>query len=311
MPFEASVPKQNNLASIAWDAVVSCCEDVPMRDLAGCDDARACEYATRNVRCPDDVHACVYHGVADVIVTSTYAVLRSVTTHVNGVDVTTDAQNDATLPPSVPSKASNMESQRLNTSASRACTFSSAFPLARSAPAEVLMSVAPMLNPPRILRQSRDSAKDVLKDSLQDLMVMCQHVRGTFDTAVSDFQQNKTAEGVDIDLNKKKSIPLHVFPSSLERSDMESSDGTLVYSRTSVVESYGKGSDASSTASVQSGFDNGQEFGKRLRARSLLYHQVKLMVGLVKSVGTGDLTTADVTDAPPMAHLLVVSTLPT
>ncbi|KAG8051254.1 hypothetical protein GUJ93_ZPchr0009g2101 [Zizania palustris] len=156
-----------------------------------------------------------------------------------------------------------------------------------------------------------DSAKDVLKDSLQDLMVMCQHVRGTFDTAVSDFQQNKTAEGVDIDLNKKKSIPLHVFPSSLERSDMESSDGTLVYSRTSVVESYGKGSDASSTASVQSGFDNGQEFGKRLRARSLLYHQVKLMVGLVKSVGTGDLTTADVTDAPPMAHLLVVSTLPT
>ncbi|KAG8051262.1 hypothetical protein GUJ93_ZPchr0009g475 [Zizania palustris] len=49
-----------------------------------------------------------------------------------------------------------------------------------------------------------DPAKDVLKDSLQDLMIMCQHVRGTFDNAVSDFRQNKTAEGMDIDLNKKK-----------------------------------------------------------------------------------------------------------
>ncbi|KAK8913798.1 hypothetical protein KSP39_PZI023761 [Platanthera zijinensis] len=32
-----------------------------------------------------------------------------------------------------------------------------------------------------------DAAKDVLKDSLQDLILMCQHVRFTFDHSVSDF----------------------------------------------------------------------------------------------------------------------------
>uniref|UniRef100_A0A0E0REU1 DNA-directed RNA polymerases I and III subunit RPAC2 n=2 Tax=Oryza TaxID=4527 RepID=A0A0E0REU1_ORYRU len=48
-----------------------------------------------------------------------------------------------------------------------------------------------------------DPAKDVLKDSLQDLMVMCQHVRGTFDTAVTQFRQNNPT-GMNIDQNKKK-----------------------------------------------------------------------------------------------------------
>ena len=48
-----------------------------------------------------------------------------------------------------------------------------------------------------------DAAKNVLKDALQDLMVMCQHVRGTFDTAVTDFSGNKGVEAMDIDLNKK------------------------------------------------------------------------------------------------------------
>uniref|UniRef100_A0A0D9XXN8 DNA-directed RNA polymerases I and III subunit RPAC2 n=1 Tax=Leersia perrieri TaxID=77586 RepID=A0A0D9XXN8_9ORYZ len=47
-----------------------------------------------------------------------------------------------------------------------------------------------------------DSAKDVLKDSLQDLMVMCQHVRGTLDTAVTDFRQNNPTD-MNVDLNKK------------------------------------------------------------------------------------------------------------
>ncbi|XP_010242036.1 PREDICTED: uncharacterized protein LOC104586484 [Nelumbo nucifera] len=63
----------------------------------------------------------------------------------------------------------------------------------------------------------------------------------------------------------------------------------------------------------------GQEFGQRrrhrsfvitARARSFLYHQVRLLVGVLKSVGTGNLTTADVerildaktvTAASPMA----------
>ncbi|KAL5226100.1 hypothetical protein ABZP36_012739 [Zizania latifolia] len=125
-------------------------------------------------------------------------------------------------------------------------------------------------------------------------------------------QANSPMRTLD-ELTVTEVFPSMFFPSSLERSEMESSDGTLVYSRTLIVESSGKGSDASSTAR------DGQEFGKRLRhrcyvvtarARSFLYHQVRLMVGLLKSVGTGDLTTADaerilnsktVTAAPPMA----------
>ncbi|KAJ3672260.1 hypothetical protein LUZ60_006981 [Juncus effusus] len=64
---------------------------------------------------------------------------------------------------------------------------------------------------------------------------------------------------------------------------------------------------------------NGLEFGQRVRhrcfaitarARSFLYHQVRLMVGVLKSVGTGELTVSDVekileaktvTAASPMA----------
>ncbi|KAG2557080.1 DNA-directed RNA polymerases I and III subunit RPAC2-like [Panicum virgatum] len=38
-----------------------------------------------------------------------------------------------------------------------------------------------------------DPAKDVLKDALQDLMVMCQHVRGTFDNAVTNHRAKKPA----------------------------------------------------------------------------------------------------------------------
>nr|CAD1824551.1 unnamed protein product [Ananas comosus var. bracteatus] len=33
-----------------------------------------------------------------------------------------------------------------------------------------------------------DPAKDVLKDGLQDLMVMCQHVTTTFENAVAEFR---------------------------------------------------------------------------------------------------------------------------
>ncbi|XP_047049180.1 DNA-directed RNA polymerases I and III subunit RPAC2-like [Lolium rigidum] len=47
-----------------------------------------------------------------------------------------------------------------------------------------------------------DPAKDVMVDALQDLMVMCQHARGTFDTAVVDFRSKQPAERMDIDLNK-------------------------------------------------------------------------------------------------------------
>ncbi|KAI3435097.1 RNA_pol_L_2 domain-containing protein, partial [Psidium guajava] len=33
-----------------------------------------------------------------------------------------------------------------------------------------------------------EPAREVLKDSCQDLMLMCQHIRGTFDKAVNDFR---------------------------------------------------------------------------------------------------------------------------
>ncbi|KAI5076128.1 hypothetical protein GOP47_0008193 [Adiantum capillus-veneris] len=43
------------------------------------------------------------------------------------------------------------------------------------------------------IQTTGDPAKDVLKDALQDLMVMCQHIRKTFDTAVD---QHKAAKGL-------------------------------------------------------------------------------------------------------------------
>ncbi|XP_056159248.1 uncharacterized protein LOC115684339 isoform X2 [Syzygium oleosum] len=33
-----------------------------------------------------------------------------------------------------------------------------------------------------------DPARDVLKDACQGLMLMCQHIRGTFEKAVNDFR---------------------------------------------------------------------------------------------------------------------------
>uniref|UniRef100_A0A0D6R8P0 DNA-directed RNA polymerases I and III subunit RPAC2 n=1 Tax=Araucaria cunninghamii TaxID=56994 RepID=A0A0D6R8P0_ARACU len=39
-------------------------------------------------------------------------------------------------------------------------------------------------------------AKDVLKDALQDLMFMCQHVRGTFDGVVEGFRATEGLKGM-------------------------------------------------------------------------------------------------------------------
>ncbi|KAI3785219.1 hypothetical protein L1987_44334 [Smallanthus sonchifolius] len=39
-----------------------------------------------------------------------------------------------------------------------------------------------------------DPAKEVLKDSCQDLMMICQHVRSTFDQAVADFKNIRGSE---------------------------------------------------------------------------------------------------------------------
>uniref|UniRef100_A0A804N6I0 tRNA pseudouridine synthase n=1 Tax=Zea mays TaxID=4577 RepID=A0A804N6I0_MAIZE len=131
-------------------------------------------------------------------------------------------------------------------------------------------------------------------------------------------QANSPVRTLD-ELSVTEVFPFMFFPSSVERSELELSNVSLVYSRKPDMESSGKGSDGSCTSSVKSDFENGKDFGKRsrhrcfvvtARARSFLYHQVRLMVGLLKSVGTGDLTTADVerildaktvTAAPSMA----------
>ena len=42
-----------------------------------------------------------------------------------------------------------------------------------------------------------DPASEVLKDACQDLMLMCQHVRRTFDKAVQDFKMSKTVKYMD------------------------------------------------------------------------------------------------------------------
>ncbi|KAK3136319.1 hypothetical protein QOZ80_5BG0431570 [Eleusine coracana subsp. coracana] len=131
-------------------------------------------------------------------------------------------------------------------------------------------------------------------------------------------QANSPMRTLD-ELTVTEVFPFMFFPSSLERSGMELSDGSLVYSRTRDLESSGKRVEGSCTSGEKLESDEGREFGKRLRhrcfvvtarARSFLYHQVRLMVGLLKSVGSGNLTTADVerilnakavTAAPAMA----------
>ncbi|KAL0533611.1 hypothetical protein IC582_027650 [Cucumis melo] len=46
-----------------------------------------------------------------------------------------------------------------------------------------------------------DPAREVLKDACQNLMVVCQHVRNTFDKAVLDFNLTKAKEEPEGDIN--------------------------------------------------------------------------------------------------------------
>ncbi|XP_022886181.1 DNA-directed RNA polymerases I and III subunit RPAC2-like [Olea europaea var. sylvestris] len=43
-----------------------------------------------------------------------------------------------------------------------------------------------------------DPASEVLKDSCQDLMLICQHVRSTFDQAVVDFKNKNSLDAMNI-----------------------------------------------------------------------------------------------------------------
>ncbi|RYQ99794.1 hypothetical protein Ahy_B07g087800 isoform B [Arachis hypogaea] len=52
-----------------------------------------------------------------------------------------------------------------------------------------------------------DPAREVLKDACQDLMLICQHVRSTFDKAISDFKKSETLTTAPI-------LTLHSSPMS-------------------------------------------------------------------------------------------------
>ncbi|KAF5744546.1 DNA-directed RNA polymerases I and III subunit RPAC2 [Tripterygium wilfordii] len=43
-----------------------------------------------------------------------------------------------------------------------------------------------------------DPAREVMQDACQDLMLICQHVRSTFDEAVADFKMSQPMETMEI-----------------------------------------------------------------------------------------------------------------
>ncbi|GKV33001.1 hypothetical protein SLEP1_g41560 [Rubroshorea leprosula] len=47
-----------------------------------------------------------------------------------------------------------------------------------------------------------DPAREVLKDACQDLMLMCRHVRSTFDKAVDEFRISNPVKEMNIDSKK-------------------------------------------------------------------------------------------------------------
>ncbi|KAE8693072.1 Tim10/DDP family zinc finger protein isoform 1 [Hibiscus syriacus] len=50
-----------------------------------------------------------------------------------------------------------------------------------------------------------DPASEVLKDACQDLMLMCRHVRSTFDKAVEDFKASNAVKAMKIDSKEESS----------------------------------------------------------------------------------------------------------
>nr|XP_009416955.1 PREDICTED: uncharacterized protein LOC103997456 isoform X2 [Musa acuminata subsp. malaccensis] len=121
------------------------------------------------------------------------------------------------------------------------------------------------------------------------------------------------------ELSVTEVLPSLYFPSIMERSEMESLNGSLSCSKTSDHELPANYLDTSGMSIQKNSTDCCQGFGHRsrhrcyvitARARSFLYHQVRLMVGGLKSVGTGEITVSDVerilnaksvTAASPMA----------
>ncbi|XP_010930581.2 uncharacterized protein [Elaeis guineensis] len=113
-------------------------------------------------------------------------------------------------------------------------------------------------------------------------------------------QANSPIKTLD-ELNVTEVFPSLYFPSISERTEVESLNGH--HSKTPELESFTECSNVSHMSVGKCNAESGREFGRRsrhhcyvitARARSFLYHQVRLMVGVLKSVGTGDLTFSNV-----------------
>lgn len=113
-------------------------------------------------------------------------------------------------------------------------------------------------------------------------------------------QANSPIKTLD-ELNVTEVFPSLYFPSIMERTEMESLNGH--HSKTSEPESSTECSNVSPVSAGKCNTESGREFGQRsrhrcyvitARARSFLYHQVRLLVGVLKPVGTGELAPSDV-----------------
>ncbi|KAJ4967069.1 hypothetical protein NE237_018918 [Protea cynaroides] len=150
----------------------------------------------------------------------------------------------------------------------------------------------------------------------------CKILVGTHDFSsfrAAGCQANSPIRTLD-ELHVSEVVSSSYFPSSVERRQTNSAElGPLPCSGASNNEHTVKVLNPNHKNVQGRSTESGPEFGHRrrhrcyvvtARARSFLYHQVRLLIGVLKSVGTGDLTTDDVerilnaktvTAASPMA----------
>ncbi|KAK9114271.1 hypothetical protein Syun_021068 [Stephania yunnanensis] len=142
-----------------------------------------------------------------------------------------------------------------------------------------------------------------------DLVAMqkaCQICVGQHDFSsfrAAGCQANSPIRTLD-ELNVTEMLPCPYFPSIAERQQIDSSEKIPpLNSCMSRVELPIKNSLVDNCLAGRPNYSTGVEFGQQkrqrcfvitARARSFLYHQVRLLVGVLKSVGTGDLTPDDV-----------------
>lgn len=116
-------------------------------------------------------------------------------------------------------------------------------------------------------------------------------------------QANSPIRTLD-ELHVSEVVPSLYFPSTGERGPTNAFEQAVVKpSDASQIKPDMNGSDTTSDIVARSSTGSSQAFGQRrshrcyvitARARSFLYHQVRLLVGVLKCVGTGELAASDV-----------------